>query len=324
MPATIGVCLFTLTKNGRCAMADFDHLLLTRFSAVLGHHLEPASEEWLRYRLAFFYDACYSSVCQQLDAEFEWLVLFDDRCPEGFRADVETLAKGVFTPVWTHEAFRRDTFAPLVEAIAHQPFLITTRIDSDDAIATDFMAAVQRQFDHQELLFVNFSRGVQIDRSGAVYLCDQLSSPFLSLIEKRSEGRPPLTVFGPKHARARRSGPLREVRSRPMWAQVVHGSNLSNIVVGPRISPRVVNERFTMDLQYRRQLPVGRLVREKAEQRVRLARLWARHPGELTKWLEARAWRVRGTHQRRQGEPRTLTDVVRRQAQRLGYRTDGG
>ena len=109
-----------------------------------------------------------------------------------------------------------------------------------------------------------------------------------------------------------------------MWAQVVHGSNLSNIVVGPRISPRVVNERFTMDLQYRRQLPVGRLVREKAEQRVRLALLWARHPGELTKWLEARAWRVRGTHQRRQGEPRTLTDVVRRQAQRLGYRTNGG
>ncbi len=323
MPATIGVCLFTLTKNGRCAMADFDHLLLTRFSAVFGHHLEPASEEWLRYRLAFFYDACYSSVCQQLDAEFEWLVLFDDRCPEGFRADVETLAEGVFTPVWTHEAFRRDTFAPLVEAIAHQPFLITTRIDSDDAIATDFMAAVQRQFDHQELLFVNFSRGVQIDRSGAVYSRDQISGPFLSLIEKRVQARPPMTVFRPKHARARAAGPVLEVRTEAMWAQV-HGSNAANMIVGARISPRVVNERFAMGLQYRRTVPLSTMAREKLRQWMRLAGLWRRQPGELTMWLEATAWKVRGTHQRRQGEPRTLTDVVRRQAQRLGYRTDGG
>jgi hypothetical protein len=96
------------------------------------------------------------------------------------------------------------------------------------------------------------------------------------------------------------------------------------MIVGARISPRVVNERFAMGLQYRRTVPLSTMAREKLRQWVRLAGLWRRQPGELTMWLEATAWKVRGTHQRRQGEPRTLTDVVRRQAQRLGYRTDGG
>jgi len=304
-------------------MTDFDHVLLTRFSAVLSPGIEPASEDWLRYRLGFFYDACYSSVCNQRDADFEWLVLFDDRCSDGFRRDVEERAAGVFAPLWTHEVFRRNTFAPFIESDAHQPFLITTRIDSDDAIAMDFMAAVQGQFAGQERMFVNFTRGVQIDRSGAVYLCDQLSSPFLSLIEKRMTGEPPATVFSPKHARARESGRLLEVKAPPMWAQVVHGANLSNIIVGPRISPRVVNQRFDMSLEYRRELPLRHLLRERATQRVRLAQLWAGHPGEFTKWLEARAWRLKGTHERPQGTTRTLTDIVQSYARRLGYRTGG-
>ncbi|MBA2465620.1 MAG: hypothetical protein H0V42_11710 [Nocardioidaceae bacterium] len=56
--------------------------------------MEPASEDRLRYRLGFFYDACYSSVCNQRAADFEWLGLFDDRCSDGFRRDVEERAAG--------------------------------------------------------------------------------------------------------------------------------------------------------------------------------------------------------------------------------------
>lgn len=144
-------------------------MLLTRFSAVLPPGAEPAKADWLRYRLGFFYDACYASVTRQRGADFGWLVLVDDRCPDDFREEVEELAKGAFTPVWTHEPFRRDSFAGSVADLtgrtaerttkpSHAPYLITTRIDSDDAMAVDFMAAVQAQFERQERLFVNFTR----------------------------------------------------------------------------------------------------------------------------------------------------------------------
>lgn len=74
---------------------EFDHVLLTRFSAVLLPGAPPADEDWLYYRLGFFLDACLPSVLSQRRARpFEWLVLLDDRCPDGFRAQVEELARG--------------------------------------------------------------------------------------------------------------------------------------------------------------------------------------------------------------------------------------
>ena len=103
---------------------------------MLAPGAEPAGEEWLRYRLAFFYDAALPSVAAQSGADFAWLVLFDDRCPDSFRTDVEDLAAdGLFSPLWSHEPFRRDTFAGPVLRRAHAPHLITTRMDSDDALA---------------------------------------------------------------------------------------------------------------------------------------------------------------------------------------------
>lgn len=291
----------------------FDHFLLTRFSAVLVPGGPPADEDWLWYRLGFFVDAALASVAGQRDAApFRWLVLFDDRCPDEFRSAVEELAADrTFTPLWTHKTYRPGLFARVVAERSEAPYLITTRMDSDDAIATDFTAALQAQFAHQERLFVNFTRGVQLDRSGAVYRRDDLSGPFLSLIERRGPGDP-LTVYAAAaHTRARALAPVLEVHAPPMWAQVVHGSNLVNIVNGPRISPRVVNERFTLDLAYRREVPLPRLAREKAVHRARLVALGLRHPSEPIKYAEGRLAYLGGTHVTPRGDGRTLMDRLK-------------
>ena len=290
----------------------FDHVLLTRFSAVLFPGQEAPEEDWLYYRLGFFYDACLPSVRSQRGAQpFQWFVMLDDRCSDGFREEVEQLADCTFTPIWTHEPFQRTSFGPHVAATCHAPYLISTRIDSDDAMAVDFMAAVQAQFEPADRLFVNFPRGVQIDRTGAVYRSDILSSPFLSMIERRAPGQTPSTVYVAKHARARHNGPLREVRAPVMWAQVLHGTNLSNIVNGVRVHPKVIRERFEFDLGYDSSIRGGRLYAEQVKHLGRLARLWSLHPGELTKFAEASAWTVRGTHERPQDDgARTITDAV--------------
>jgi hypothetical protein len=299
---------------------QFDHFLLTRFSAVFRHGDIPAQEEWLRYRLGFFVDACWSSVRAQQGADYTWLVLFDDRCPDDFRADVESLAEGTFTPIWTHEPFSTSLFArPIAElspAAEANPWLLTTRLDSDDGIARDFMASVQAQCSPEDGLFIDFPRGIQIDRGGSTYLYDQLSSPFLTLVERRRLDVPPRTVYTARHARSRQWGPLREVNAPPMWVQVIHGTNLLNMTVGARISPRVINERFDLELVYRREVPLQKLLREKAAHRVRLFRLWKEHPGEVTKWLEARFWRLRGTHVRPRSSTPNLTEGLKSRALR--------
>ncbi|MFC7594446.1 glycosyltransferase [Terrabacter sp. GCM10028922] len=313
-------------REGGAALdgAHFDHVLLTRFSAAFSAAV-PAQEDWLRYRLGFFVDACWSSVRAQRGADFTWLVLFDDRCPDDFRADVEALAEGTFTPVWSHEPWSPAIFGRAVDDLrsrggAPAPWLLTTRLDSDDGIARDFMAAVQQEFTPTDGLFVDFPRGVQIDRSGGTYLYDQLSSPFLTLVERRRPGTPPRTVYMARHARAREWGPLREVSAPPMWVQVIHGTNLLNMTVGARVSPRVVNERFDLELVYTRDVPAVRLLREKLTHRLRLVRLWWRHPGEVTKWAEAKFWRVRGTHVRPRSSTPNLTEALKARAERLGRR----
>ncbi len=304
--------------------ATFDHLVLTRFSAILPGQTEPLPEDWLRYRLQFFYDTAYPSLAaQQGAARFQWLVFFDDRCSAAFRAEVQELSAGVFEPVWTHEPFRLSACAKAVSKRARSAHLITTRVDSDDAVSTDFIASVQEQFEHQDLVFVNFARGFQIDRSGWVYVRTQPSSPFLSLIEHRVEGSVPLTVFASKHHLARRLAPIREVRSAPMWVQVVHGGNVSNVVEGRRVSPDLIDERFVLTLPFRRDVGTPELVREQFTHSARLAHEWVRHPGRLTATAEATLMRRRGTHVVRQGDGRSLTDVARDLGRRLGYRTDG-
>lgn len=290
----------------------FDHFLLTRFSAVLMPKAPPADEAWLRYRLGFFYDACLPSVRSQRDAApFTWLVLFDDRCSDEFRADVIDLAAGVFTPLWTHDAFRRDTFAAPVAARASAPHLITTRLDSDDALAVDHLATVQAQFEGQERLFVNFPRGIQIDRSGAVYRSDIASSPFLSLIERREPGRLPETVYVAKHARARGHAAVRQVRAPVMWAQVVHGANVSNIVNGVRVAPAVVAERFDFHLGYDASAKGRQLRWGQVRQLAHLGGLWWRHPGEFTKWAEAAAITALGTRDWARNSGDGLTEWVK-------------
>lgn len=294
----------------------FNHVLLTRFSAVMVPGAPPATEEWLHYRLGFFYDACLPSVRRQRGpAPFDWLVLLDDRCSDDFRDQIEELAEGAFTPIWSSEPFRRDSFAGHVADRTDAAYLITTRIDSDDAMAVDFMARVQGEFAGQERTFVNFPRGVQIDRTGAVYRSNIVSSPFLSLIERREAGRPPETVFVAKHARARGHAPLRQVDAPVMWAQVVHDDNVSNIVNGVRTDPAVVRERFDFDLGYAPTLRGMSLRRAQARQLVDLSRLWSRHPGELTKWLEARIGAARGTRVWPQNDGNSLNDRVRAVAQ---------
>lgn len=301
----------------------FEHYLLTRFSAAFAPEV-PAQEEWLRYRLGFFVDACWSSVRGQQGADFTWLVLLDDRCPDDFRADVETLAEGTFTPVWSHEQWSPSIFGRAIAgaspAHAAAPWLLTTRLDSDDAIARDFMASVQREFTPTEGLFVDFPRGLQIDRSGATYLYDQLSSPFLTFVERRRPDVDPSTVYAARHARARQWGPVREVSAPPMWLQVIHGTNLLNMTVGARVSPRVVNDRFDLELVYDRDVSGWKLLRQKVAHRVRLVRLWVQHPGEATKWAEAKYWRVRGTHVRPRSDAPPLTEAVKARAARLGWR----
>jgi hypothetical protein len=217
----------------------FQHLLLTRFNTALQFAYSPVrlNSEWLHARLALFQRYCLPSVAGQRNAEFHWLVFFDAESPQWFKekvASYEPLVEPIYIDgLATDEVLARKVAERGIET---SPYLITTRLDNDDAISRDYMASVQLAFRGQNREFISFPFGLQSFR-GHLYNVYWHSNPFLSLIEKVGQSGNITSVFCVAHDRVTERNSLKKVLSAPRWLQVLHGSNLANVLRGwPRLN----------------------------------------------------------------------------------------
>lgn len=220
----------------------FDHFLLTRFNV---RHETRASDEWLRHRLGYFERLCRSSIINQTNKNFRWLVYFDAERDEWFQREVDRLsAGGVFEPIWVEGPLDpQKTMAPVAER-AISDWVITTRLDNDDAVAFDFIESIQSEYSGQDLEFINFQSGLQLSDDGGLYHRLDPSNAFISLIEKRREA---LTgVYIDWHDRVASHGPIRQVNSHPIWLQMVHGQNIGNAIRGVRAKPQLLERHFVV------------------------------------------------------------------------------
>lgn len=209
---------------------DFEHFILTRFSVRFTADQPTPDRDWLEYRLGLFTELAYVSMAQQTgDPQFRWLVFFDAEREPWFEELIDELAEGVFEPVWIDATFF-EAVSEEVTKRASAPYVITTRFDSDDAVARNYISSVQAQFDYQERMFVNFQRGLQFERSGGLYSFLHPANAFVSLIEKRVEGKRVATAFVTAHGAINTYADVKEVKAPPMWLVVVHGSNLLNAI----------------------------------------------------------------------------------------------
>lgn len=274
----------------------FDHVLLTRFSVRFTEDQPPAEEGWLAYRWGFFPDALASSLRNQTNRDFRWLVFFDAASPDWLREEVAESCPDLFDPVWLSDPWSLPVVQASVAAVADQPYLITTRLDSDDAVATKFVADLQSHCDHQESLYVNFLNGVQVERNGAIYRFDYPLNPFISYIERRSPDTAPRTVFQDfRHGYCQNLAPVLNVVGPPRWMQVVHGSNLANDIYGLRARPASVRGEFNLDLPYRDEVPGTTLAAETAVSAARMLRTWSREPFRIRQFATGKWLRMRGT-----------------------------
>lgn len=214
----------------------YEHWLVTRFNVprndCLGRSLDPA---WLEHRARLFITYCLSSVCQQLCQDFRWLLLLDRDTPRSYVGRVfdwrrertfEILPVGIR---WLKDM--NDYLASQCRA----PYLITSRLDSDDAIHDDYMHAAQRAFEQQEFEFVEMPHGWKWDESRRTLSSDRNpSGPFLTLIERRTG--PPKTVHCCEHRRASDFGVVRQIDLDPAWLQVIHGGNIMNRIEHNQLS----------------------------------------------------------------------------------------
>jgi len=178
----------------------------------------------MRHRFNLFEKFCYPSVRRQTNQDFEWLVFFDADTQEEFGKRIDHYRNGLsaFRPIFVPDY---QCLIPEIRRLVRNDtkYLITTRVDNDDAIHREYVSVIQETFHGQECEFVNLTQGFFLS-NGRLYLCRDPSNPFISLIERVAKGSE-RTVWCGEHTKLRHVAPVRQLDDKPRWIRVVHERN---------------------------------------------------------------------------------------------------
>ncbi len=167
---------------------DFKHYLHTGFNVPFYTNRYPV-EEWTEYRFKIFEDITLPSIINQTCKNFEWIVFFGKQTSAKHREKIQKWEDaGIMTPVWLIQRFE---YLPYYAQLKEESFdyLLTSRCDNDDALASHFIQTVQDNFEPANELAIDIVRGCKwIYNSQRLYINPMLANPFYSLIE-RNDGR---------------------------------------------------------------------------------------------------------------------------------------
>ncbi len=235
-------------------MKKFTHLLLTRFNMRIRDKGKIGCDPtWLENRFNLFDDFCYPTVYAQSNQNFKWLVFFDIDTPDLFKDKIQDYSQWKnFIPIYsdlewslyTESEFENDSLIKLKNYIKpyidkDSEYLITTRIDNDDAVEKDYVQRIQKLFREQECEVLCFLWGYRLYGEN-LYLIFSVTNHFTSLVEKYNLDNFK-TVYVKSHTVLYKVASVKKIFARPSWLEVVHGKNLSNRM---RIEPRIKKTRL--------------------------------------------------------------------------------
>lgn len=232
------------------AIGRFKHVLVTRFNLRSAAGTRAWDYEWLRQRLQIFNEVCLPSVKAQSNGAFEWILFFDASTPHAILNDVRQSLGSTdlrHALVLSSQTFSGEFIAEAIGDVREE-FVITTRLDNDDAISPGFMEAVAEasaravESGTRLPIVINPPVGYQI-RKGRCYLRFDPSSPFISLLEEAGGGNP-VTVHATDHQVAARRWSWVSLGGRVHWLQSLHETNISNKIGGIRVARGAVLRRF--------------------------------------------------------------------------------
>jgi len=215
------------------------HVIQTRFNlATPGReHAIRNRAGWLEGRFAMFQDICLPAMAAQTCTDFTWIVYFDKDTPQAFKDRIEEL-RGVvpFVPYYTG-LFQAEGWNRSIGEVldARTPLLLTTRLDNDDALASDYVARAQeaaRAHADKVPLSLNFAQGF-IRTETAVYEVTHPSNAFFSRLSRWDDDM--RTAMSILHMTIADHGAVVQLGGQGAWLQVVHGDNVSNRVRGRRV-----------------------------------------------------------------------------------------
>lgn len=212
------------------------HVVITRLNLALDFAAgrERLDARWLEARLAPFERFCHPSMRVQR-APHDWLVLVDADTPAAIRARLDALPGfATLALAQPHTAQALGAALPAHVDLQGTTHLITTRLDSDDALGDRYLEIVQRHARPVSVPeFLNVPVGYRT-HVGRHFACVDPANAFLSLVEPLHGGVPARTAYCVAHPLAATVAPVRQLWTRPLWLQVIHEDNEVSALTGIR------------------------------------------------------------------------------------------
>jgi hypothetical protein len=203
----------------------------------------------MTHRLDLFERYCLPSVASQSEQNFRWIVLVHPRTPAEFTRRLCGYTHHRHFDICRTSVLGAAAIRRYIRPFHDRPFLISTRLDNDDAIHQSFVADVHDAFHGQAFEWFNFPCGYTYEEAkGGLFLSMQPNNAFISLIEAVDSDCAPRTAFCINHTRASTLGRVVQASGgAPRWLQIVHDNNIYNHVrsrdVGVRWGLRGFNVR---------------------------------------------------------------------------------
>ena len=213
------------------------HFLITRFNDYFPSFDAPShttnenpnkgiENDWLEKRLKIFKTITVPSIKCQTDKDFIWIIKCHPKTPDWAKL---LLKDDCFIPsydeiVKSHQVNTQasTTFAKIIRKITNDKEIITTRIDSDDAISKNHISLVKKYI--KPNLFFDFSMGIVKNHNGIFVHYKPKVSQFCSYLDHNNEL---LTVYHRFHIDIKKEECIKNQVDFG-WMQHNHDTNITN------------------------------------------------------------------------------------------------
>jgi hypothetical protein len=244
----------------------FTHYLVTRFNVSIANWDMDKSgsatldASWMNHRIHLFKTFCAPSIAGQTNMDFKWLIYCDPHTPAPF---VESIKNSIALIPHAELRFVNDFDAlktDLKQLISSgtSAYVITSRVDNDDALGKTFIKTVQEKFIEADRTVINLCGGVLYDLPMKVLtmLPDMRFNHFGSLIEKRKNTTEFLTVMGFSHHDPPSEAKVVDVNSKFAWLKIIHDRNLKSRTIGIPVFSSNLVQHFTIEKNI---MPISRI-----------------------------------------------------------------
>lgn len=171
-------------------------------------------ENWLKERVRLFKMYCAPSVAAQTTKDYRWIGIIDPETPKWFSAEIQSIAPQMeirYAEMDTHVAERGGD--PL-----------SMNLDSDDAIASEFVATANTFSERFSEAEFSFPRGFRYRELTDVVISSRTDNSHFNVVKS-----PRYCVLDFSHGMSH----LFEVKEiidlkRGMWLEIIHEGNISN------------------------------------------------------------------------------------------------